>query len=372
MCLSPISIPNPYYNPNKNSKYILRDGNLSIPIDASLYKYYDTISSHISVPCGKCSQCVSLRQAFYLQRVQMESLRSELFFFTLTYNNRSLKFTDVLDYKIPYPFYRDIQDCFRRMRLQLPHAIRYFVSSEYGNERKRPHYHGFIAVSHDDINNYYLGNWRNAEKFFYKFLLSNWKRNYGSRKHPKYDNLLDLVIKRGRSTYDLHRVEPISNHENDVSFYVTKYAVKFDKRTDKLLAKITLDPRLSDEQTKLLRSQIKPRFVMSKDFGDFRLLSVQSHINKCIKSSHLDIPQYYDIYTGKPCLLNRYYRKHLYGEEFLHERYLYYQKLTNYENVNNFSPFILDDSFFVDSDHQSCKKTNQFTKIEKIRSKLRK
>lgn len=368
MCSCPILIPNPYYHPDGRDTFTSDNFRVS----ASNDKYRDTINSKISVPCGHCQQCTSMRQSFYNQRVQMESLRSELFYFTLTYNSRSLKFTDVLDYQIPYPYYRDIQDCFRRMRLQLPFEIRYFVVSEYGTKRKRPHYHGYLAIDRDVINNYFLGNWRNCEKFFYKFLLDNWKRNYGTRKYPKYDNLLDLVVKRGRSTYDFHHVESIRNHDNDISFYLTKYILKYDERTEKLLQKITLDPRLDDEQTKLLRSQLKPRAVLSKDFGDPSLPEVSKYIGKCIDKSHLDIPQYYDINTGQASLLSRFYRKHLYPNECLIERYNQYQEMTNFENPNTFTPSELNDfgshDYFVRSD----KSLRSHKNMSRIKNKLNK
>lgn len=373
MCSSPILLPNPYYHPDSKDTFT---GD-KFRIRASNDKYHDTINSKISVPCGKCQQCISLRQSYYNQRVQMESLRSELFYFTLTYNNRSLKFTDVLDYKIPYPYYRDIQDCFRRMRLALLEMgvyipIRYMCVSEYGKKCFRPHYHGYIAIERDSINKYFLGNWRNCEKFLYSFLLSNWKRNYGTRKFPKYDNLLDLVIKRGRSTYDFHHVEPIRNHDNDITFYVTKYILEYDERTVKLLQKINLDPRLSDVDTKLLRSQIKPRCVMSKDFGDAKFPEIAHYITKCIDKSHLDVPQFYDINTGVSTLLSRYYRKHLYPNECLIDRYNRYQELTNRSNVNTFTPSELDDTVIYDFSCRSKKSALSQKKLRKIRNKLKK
>ena len=111
----------------------------------NLNHLHNTRDKYIQVPCGRCSQCLSQRQGFINQRVQMESFRSHLFMMTLTYNDKSLKRTDIGQYKIPYPEYKDIQNMFKRLRLQ-GHVFRYMVVSEYGKNKKRPHYHAIIAI----------------------------------------------------------------------------------------------------------------------------------------------------------------------------------------------------------------------------------
>lgn len=100
MCVSPITIPNPYYQIG----------------DKGLNFLHDTVSSHIQVPCGKCHQCCSLRQAYFNQRIQMESLRSELFMFTLTYRDEALPRCNIGDYHCMYPDYKDVQNMFKRIR----------------------------------------------------------------------------------------------------------------------------------------------------------------------------------------------------------------------------------------------------------------
>lgn len=107
-------------------------------------------------------------------------------------------------------------------------------------------------------------------------------------------------------------IQPLRNHDNDVSFYVSKYVLKFDDRTEKLLHKIRYDPNLDDQQTSDLLHMIKPRLVMSKDFGDPRFPLIKDYITKCIDKDPEGIPQFYDLYTGQPSLLSRYYRKHCY------------------------------------------------------------
>lgn len=137
----------------------------------------------------------------------MESLRSELFYFTLSYANRGLKYTDNLGYKIPYPHFEDIQNLFKRLRKLLPHSILTFVVSEYGTKRRRPHFHGFIAVNKSDIKEHYRGSHLYCEKTLYRLVFKEWRRNiatcWSPSKHkyvsntrsPQWIQLSDFVIK---------------------------------------------------------------------------------------------------------------------------------------------------------------------------------
>lgn len=299
MCLSPILIKNPYYQlGNRGYNYL-----------------HDTLNTHIMVPCGSCPQCASLRQGFYNQRVQMESLRSHLFMFTLTYNNESLNFVDCGQYHYPVHDITDIQNMFKRLRRQ-GHKIRYSYVCEYGTKKgsHRPHYHGILAIekSHE--------HWSIIEKRYRDLFMQEWKRNIAIRWNkkgqivpdtfnPKWQPLFTPVYKRGRlTTFDFHYIIPSRDHESDVSFYVSKYITKYDSRTAKLLKKIKLDPTLNPEETSDLLRITRPRCVTSKDFGDYNFPAIRDHIMKGINSC-IDFPKFFDLYTGKAMLLSRYYRR---------------------------------------------------------------
>lgn len=135
-------------------------------------------------------------------------------------------------------------------------------------------------------------------------MLSQWKRNVAppvwskkkqcyraNTRSPVWQNLLDFksVWKNGRwnRTYDFHYIEPLLDHDNDVSFYVSKYILQYDERVTKLLQKIKLDPTLSSEETNELISCIKPRSVMSKDFGSPDYLPIKEYIMSCINKNDL-------------------------------------------------------------------------------------
>lgn len=328
MCISPITIPNPYYGlgdkityqyklldgvgkPWRDDKgnyvYHKYDGSVG-----NLNKYKNTHNTHIQVPCGHCQQCLSLRQNYVNQRIQMESLRSHLFMLTYTYNDRSLMHTNCGEYQVAYPYYKDIQNTFKRMRND-GYKFRYYVISEYGSSEHtaRPHYHAIIAIEKSPEYNGTMYEPINLEFKFGKLFLKYWKRNYNDNVHPIYDNLLDYKVSRdGRRTYDFHYVRPILGHDNDLSFYVSKYLWKYNERIEKLLQKISLDPNLSDDQAKYLTSCIKPRSVMSKDFGSYKLDEIKNHITKSLETSD-QYPQFLDLHTGNTALLSPYYRKHL-------------------------------------------------------------
>lgn len=302
MCISPIFIKNPYF----------RLGNVG------LNALHDTVNSHIQVPCGSCPQCVAMRQGFFLQRVQMESLRSHLFMFTLTYNDESLIYTDVDEYNIAIPYLPDVQNMFKRLR-RAGYKFRVTYTSEYGSRRFRPHFHGILALDKS------LGNPHSLEKKFYRLFFKEWRRNYSDDPfNPDWRSLFTPVYKRGRcTTFDFHWIEPVIDHDNDCAFYVSKYVTKYDKRTAGLLQKIMIDTSISDDETSHLIKYIKPRCNTSKDFGDWRDPQISAYINKCASRETLfRYPQFYDIHSGKQMPMSPYYGKHVIGFDHLYNRLL--------------------------------------------------
>lgn len=306
MCLSPILIDNPYLGSGLIGTNFL----------------HDTLSTKIPVPCGNCVQCVAMRQGFFLQRVQMESLRSHLFMFTLTYNDDSLVYTGIPGYDIPIPWLLDVQNMFHRIRHSSfvdKYDLRVTYVSEYGKHHFRPHFHGIIAIDKSCGVHHSI-----IERDLYKLVSSEWRRNYGSRRSPVYESLYTPVYDKGRCvTFDLHFIEPIRDHDNDVSFYVSKYITKYDSRTYKLLQKIKLDSDLNDFETDLLVSYIKPRCITSKDFGSWKFPAIFDYISSCAnRESSFTFPQYYDLYTGKQMPMSPYYGKRLPRYESLYNRFL--------------------------------------------------
>lgn len=353
MCLAPITIKNPYH------------GLGHIGMNA----FHDTVTSHIQVPCGNCPQCIAMRQGFYLQRIQMESLRSHLYMFTLTYNDESLVYVDVGEYHYAVPHLSDIQNAFKRLRKR---GLQFRVSyvSEYGKKRFRPHFHGILAVPKSS------GDWRSVEKVFKQALSFEWRRNYATTynrigdlipntRNPDWRSLFTPVFDRGRcTTFDFHYIEPVRDHDNDCAFYVSKYITKYDSRTHNLLLKILQDPNLSDDETVYLYKLTKPRCNTSKDFGDWRYLAISEYINTCAsRESLFRYPQYYDIYSGKQMPMSPYYGRHVIGFEHVYKRLLY-SDLSEDMSTN-----FLDRSTILDYHQKSDSARLQF---EEYKNKLKK
>lgn len=349
MCSSPITIPNPYYKLG----------------DKGLNFLHDTVNTHIQVPCGKCFQCISLRQAYINQRVQMESLRSELFMLTLTYRESSLPRVHIGEYNLSFPDWKDVQNMFKRIRKILPHPIRYIMVSEYGTKRRRPHYHGIIAIERESIRTFYKGSVSLCEQKLSALILKEWRYNQGSTRLPSYYPCCDYVRTRHHRTFDFHHIVPIQNHENDVSFYVSKYITKYDETIHKLLKKIELDDSISEEQTTFLLKALKPRCTVSKDFGSPDYPPIREYITKCIQVGECELPQFYDIYTGQRSLLSRYYRKHC--ETIINALTRYYNSpsqdiLSNHKDK---------DGTFFDWKCESEKVLQDNVKLNKIKNHLK-
>lgn len=338
MCISPIIIDNPRY----------RQGNVG------LNYLFNTTDSKLQVPCGSCPQCTALRQGYYLQRVQMESFRSHLFMFTLTYNDESLVYTDVGDYCIAYPEFSDVQNLFKRLRKK-GYVFRYTYVSEYGSIRHRPHYHGILALDKS------LGDPKSLEVKFSRIISQEWRRNYGNNFNPIYRSLYTPVYKNCRcTTFDFHYIEPIRGHDNDVSFYVSKYITKYDRWIRSLLLKILQDTSLTDEQTSYLYKLLRPRCNTSKDFGYWNDPLIFDYINKCAsRKTEYRYPQFFDINTGKSMPMSPYYGKRLVDYAHLYHRF------SLSDAYDDFSTYFDDRNTVLDYHLQAESSIKKFADFEK-------
>ncbi len=103
---------------------------------------YNNIAQSIILPCGKCIGCRLSHSREWAIRITHEaSLYQANSFITLTYNEASLP-TD----KSLHP--RDFTLFLKKLRLSLPHQIRFYHCGEYGDKLSRPHYYAII-FNHD-------------------------------------------------------------------------------------------------------------------------------------------------------------------------------------------------------------------------------
>lgn len=308
----------------------------------------NTTSTYIQVPCGHCQQCASMRQSFYMQRIQMESLRSHLYYFTLTYNDESLVYTDAGEYQVAYPYIQDIQNMIKRLRAA-GHRFRITYCTEYGSTRHRPHFHGILALDKS------FGDYRLLESQYKKLFWKEWRRNYNDPNKPRspiYRPLFTPIYDHtGKcKTFDFHYIEPIMDHENDVSYYVSKYITKFDKWITKLMQKINLDMSLTDEECTYLLDRLRPRCNTSKDFGDKNYPPISKYIRQCAsRESDYKYPQYFDLITKKQMPMSPYYAKDLPTFSHLYKRFLRSDDVDNNSTLFLDLPDRLDD--IIDFEH---------------------
>lgn len=110
----------------------------------------------LEVPCGTCKECFDARRNGFFIRMYYEYLDviskgGFAFFLTLTYNNASINRLPSGEYCFRHD---DVKNYLKLIRIHLKRdynidpkdCVRYFVCSEFGEERHRPHYHVIFYV----------------------------------------------------------------------------------------------------------------------------------------------------------------------------------------------------------------------------------
>lgn len=295
MCLHPVLIKNVNYGNSSKLSYIS-----------------DSTAQYIPVPCGRCSVCLQLKQQYIVQRVQMESLSHDLFFLTLTYNNESIPVIERGEFRLNYVDLSDWQKMIKMIRKHesLP-SFRYLLVTEYGGRRHRPHIHAILSFPKNDSDT--LAQRRSFELKLYQIFLKYWRRNYGSTRLPVWRNLCTFHRTSRSWNYDLHYLDPWSTKTGleDVAFYATKYALKYDSWIDKLKSKLFFSLPESDYLE--VWNTIRPRRLMSKGFGSPSDPKVIDHINKGINLALSDLSAMYPYFVspvnGNTFPLSPYYSK---------------------------------------------------------------
>lgn len=218
MCLTPITIDNPYYNkdPSKGYNFL-----------------HDCVKQKIAIPCGVCSECVNLEQMYLIQRVQMESINNYLYMGTCTYDNEHMPMLETSQgYKYRYCDIKHVTTAFRRLRDKNTYGIpfRYIAVTEKGTQKGRPHMHCLLLFKKEDIGDYYDAiTFEQEHKFD---LFQAWSINKGTKRTPIYETLsqyrTSIRHHELRATYDFHYVNPAktSGGITDAAFYVLKYMLK--------------------------------------------------------------------------------------------------------------------------------------------------
>lgn len=323
MCLTPIYIKNPNYIPGRPGQTPGRSGTCSVKYNESRYSVLKDTARYIAVPCGHCAQCLARRQSDLVQRAREMSKSCYALFCTATYNNQSLPSCHSIDkltgetWTYHYADISDLQKMFKRIRKDedLP-PFKYLAVTEYGGKRHRPHFHYILffpkstcPLTLDELESRY-------DEIFRR----QWKRNLSkSTKYPIWQPLSDFIsyFKPGVGrvgTYDVHAIRPTLNDPDgtDVAFYVTKYALKFDKWINSVKSALYYNSDNYAEVWKLL----KPKMMLSKQFG--WTPDTEAYIRHCVQWCRQNAPENGPRYInpdGKTFPLAGYYKNHFYTDE---------------------------------------------------------
>lgn len=111
--------------PNANGKYPITFSRKGSQLEPDLY-----------IPCGKCPGCAANKaKEWSIRMIHEGRLYDRNSFLTLTYD------PEKCPEKINKP---DVQKFIKRLRKASDRPIRYFVTGEYGETTRRPHYHAII------------------------------------------------------------------------------------------------------------------------------------------------------------------------------------------------------------------------------------
>lgn len=308
MCTRPNLIPNPLYG------------------TAPFSYTHNVVSPTIYVPCGKCQSCRSRKQSDLLQRVQLESLRSYVYFFTLTYNEEHVpRYTLPSGITLMHPNYKHIVDMFKRIRKNRyfgDRTIKYMVCSEYTPRNARPHYHGLLFVEKlpDDVK---FQTEIDLEQIGFSTLLLEWRVNVATmvaKKDSRYYKKGDIIPNKRKPVYEalctytesyrngkLHRPYDFklvtankTDGSNDVSYYVSKYIFKECKQYKRIQALCYKSTSNKQQAKQLIRDVFKTSNVKSLNTGGvYTNESYAKYRSAChsFKSDDLPDPLTFDEYA---------------------------------------------------------------------------
>lgn len=101
------------------------------------------------VPCGRCEACVRRKQETWFTRLRLEADNQDYScFVTLTYDDEHLP----KDWNVSK---EDVQRFHKRLRASLdnPKQFKFYLTSEYGPEGGRPHYHAiYFGISPMEVH----------------------------------------------------------------------------------------------------------------------------------------------------------------------------------------------------------------------------
>lgn len=128
------------------------------------------------LPCGQCIDCrLDYARQWAIRCVHEASMHPQNSFVTLTYNDENLK--------SPKLIYEDFQLFMKKLRKTQNDPIGFFVTGEYGDKTKRPHWHAILFNYQPKDSKFKYANERGDQVFSSESLTKIWGKGiaeYGS------------------------------------------------------------------------------------------------------------------------------------------------------------------------------------------------
>lgn len=143
-----------------------------------LYRRPEKYRERSFVPCGRCYQCVRQKKQDWCTRLSFAQQWADCSFFKLlTYDEEHVptlsEFTRELAHEHIYRFLQVLKiNLVRKFHKDI--KLKYFIASELGEEKNRPHYHACIFIKGIKLT------WQEANAIFNKF----WKHGYVGNCYP--------------------------------------------------------------------------------------------------------------------------------------------------------------------------------------------
>lgn len=142
-------------------------------------RHYSKEFATFQLPCGKCLECrLEYAREWAIRCVHESKMHPKNCFITLTYSDEHLE--------SPKLNYKDFQDFIKRLRDKIGYQpedrISVFVTGEYGDETKRPHWHAIIFNWEPPDLEYLRANKRGDKIYKSKILDALWGKNDPEKK----------------------------------------------------------------------------------------------------------------------------------------------------------------------------------------------
>jgi len=169
-------------------------------------KNFDRQFATFALPCGKCIKCrLEYARQWAVRCVHEAKMHEKNSFITLTYSDEHLT-SDKLQY-------RDWQLFAKKLRKTQNEPISYFVTGEYGDQRKRPHWHAILFNWRPSDLEFAYENHRGDRVYHSKLLAHLWgqgRTDLGSVTFESAGYVARYAAKKLGHGPDGHLYQPIS------------------------------------------------------------------------------------------------------------------------------------------------------------------